>query len=319
MSNDNEKPLAARTAPGNRLRMTPGNRWHKALSSPAWLNLLYVPALLLFAVFILYPFIRGIRYSFTNWDGYSQTFKWIGMQNYQRMFTDPDVARVIKNTFIYGLGSAALQNVIGLGYALFLNMNLRLKALTRTIVYLPAIISPLIMGYIWYFFFQYNGGAINDIVLLFSDEPTNLLGNPRANVWVITLVNTYQFCGVAMVILLAGLQVIPKEYHEAATIDGAGTLARFRHVTWPLLAPAFTVSVVLNVIGGLKLFDVIAALTNSGPGYSSASLSTLMYLLYFGRQDAGYAATIGNLMFVIISVVSFAILFFLKRREESLT
>lgn len=294
-----------------------GGRLGKIRSSPAWLNLLYVPALVLFALFIFYPFVRGIQYSFTNWDGYSQTFKWIGLQNYKRMMTDPDVARVIRNTFIYGLGSTLFQNLLGLAYALFLNMNLRMKSVTRTIVYLPAIISPLIMGYIWYFFFQYNGGAINDIVKLFNGEPTNLLGNPDVNIWIITLVNTYQFMGVAMVILLAGLQTIPKDYYEAATIDGAGTLNRFRHVTWPLLAPAFTVSVVINVIGGLKLFDVITALTNSGPGYSSASLSTLMYLLYFGRQDAGYAATIGVLSFVIISGVSFLILYFLKRREEA--
>ena len=288
-------------------------------NSPAWLNLLYVPALLLFGLFILYPFIRGLMYSFTNWDGYSQTFKWIGLSNYRRMFSDPDVARVIRNTFIYGLGSALFQNIIGLAYALFLNQNIRMRALTRTIIYLPAIISPLIMGYIWYFFFQYNGGAINDIILLFADEPVNLLGDPDTNVWMITIVNTFQFLGVAMVILLAGLQVIPKEFHEAATIDGTGALSRFRHVTWPLLAPAVTVSVVLNVIGGLKLFDVITAMTNSGPGYSSASLSTLMYQLYFGRQDAGYAATIGNLMFVMISVVSFTFLFYLKRRETSLS
>ena len=309
-------PFRDRTRTGIRalVRLIP-DRWR---NSPAWLNLLYVPALLLFGFFILYPFIRGLMYSFTNWDGYSQTYKWIGWSNYRRMISDPDVARVIRNTFIYGLGSALFQNIIGLAYALFLNLNVRLRGLTRTIVYLPAIISPLIMGYIWYFFFQYHGGAINDIVLLFSDEPLNLLGDPDLNVWMITVVNTYQFCGVAMVILLAGLQVIPKDFHEAATIDGAGALARFRHVTWPLLAPAVTVSVVLNVIGGLKLFDVITALTNSGPGYSSASLSTLMYLLYFGRQDAGYAATIGNLMFVIISVVSFTILFYLKRRETPL-
>jgi raffinose/stachyose/melibiose transport system permease protein len=296
------------------VRFVPERLWN----SPAWLNLLYVPALLLFGLFILYPFIRGLMYSFTNWDGYSQTFKWIGLSNYRRMFSDPDVARVIRNTFIYGLGSALFQNIIGLAYALFLNQNIRMRALTRTIIYLPAIISPLIMGYIWYFFFQYNGGAINDVILLFADEPVNLLGDPDTNVWMITIVNTYQFLGVAMVILLAGLQVIPKDFHEAATIDGAGALSRFRHVTWPLLAPAVTVSVVLNVIGGLKLFDVITAMTNSGPGYSSASLSTLMYQLYFGRQDAGYAATIGNLMFVIISVVSFTFLFYLKRRETSL-
>lgn len=284
-------------------------------NSPSILNLLYIPALLLFGLFIFYPFIRGIQFSFTNWDGYSQTYRWIGNSNYRRLLSDPDIANVIKNTFIYGIGSALLQNAIGLGYALYLNQSIRIRGVTRTIIYLPAIISPLIMGYIWYFFFQYNGGAINDIILLFAKEPVNLLGEPNVNVWLITFVNTYQYLGIAMVIFLAGLQVIPKDYYEAATIDGASSMAKFKHVTWPLLAPAVTISIVLNVIGGLKLFDVVTAMTNGGPGYASASLSTLMYQLYFGRQDAGYAAAVGNLMFIIISVVSITALFYLRRRE----
>jgi raffinose/stachyose/melibiose transport system permease protein len=279
------------------------------------LNLLYVPAMALFAVFIFWPFLKGIQISFTNWDGYNQNFQWIGTDNYSRMFGDPDIKTVVKNTFIYGVGSTLFQNVVGLLYALFLNTRIRTRGLVRTVIYLPVIISSLIMGYIWYFFFQYEGGAINDLLQLFQDQPANLLGDPKANVWIIMFVNTFQYLGIAMVLFLAGLQTIPREYYEAATIDGAGPLARFRRVTWPLLAPSFTVSVVLNLIGGLKLFDVITAMTNSGPGYASASLSTLMYLLYFGREDAGYAATIGILMFVIISVVSLFALILLRRRE----
>ncbi len=300
-----ELPSAGRTKSGVR----------RLFHSPAMLNLLYAPALILFALFIFYPFLKGIQISFTNWDGYSQEYKWIGFANYERMTTDPDIGKVIWNTFIYGIGSTILQNIVGLAYALFLNRSLATRGLTRTIVYLPVIISPLIMGYIWYFFFQYQGGAINDILLLFQEKPANLLGDSDLNVWIITFVNTYQYLGIAMVIFLAGLQSIPRDYYEAATIDGAGSYARFCHVTWPLLAPSFTVSMVLNLIGGLKLFDVITALTNSGPGYASASLSTLMYQLYFGRQDAGYAASIGNLMFAIISVVSIFALMYLRRRE----
>jgi raffinose/stachyose/melibiose transport system permease protein len=233
------------------------------------------------------------------------------------MFSDPDIGKVIRNTIIYGVGSTVFQNVLGLAYALFLNQSIRTRGITRTVIYLPVIISPLIMGYIWYFFFQFQGGAINDVLLLFQEKPANLLGDPGLNVWIITFVNTYQYLGIAMVLFLAGLQTIPKDYYEAATIDGAGAFSRFAHVTWPLLAPSFTVSIVLNLIGGLKLFDVITAMTNSGPGYASASLSTLMYQLYFGRQDAGYAASIGNLMFVMISVVSIAALLYLRRREVS--
>jgi raffinose/stachyose/melibiose transport system permease protein len=300
---------------GKPQRGTHGGYISRMVRSGPFINILYMPALILFCIFIFYPFLKGIQISFTNWDGYNQDYKWLGLDNYKRMLNDPEVVKVIWNTVIYGLGSAIFQNVIGLAYALFLNMHIRTRGLVRTVIYLPVIISPLIMGYIWYFFFQYQGGAINDILLLFKDEPSNLLGDPYINVWIITFVNTYQYLGIAMVLYLAGLQSIPRDYYEAATIDGAGSIARFTQITWPLLAPAFTVSMVLNLIGGLKLFDVIVALTNSGPGYASASLSSLMYLLYFGREDAGYAATIGILMFIMISIVSIVALVLFRKRE----
>ncbi|MFC4766186.1 carbohydrate ABC transporter permease [Effusibacillus consociatus] len=287
----------------------------KNMNSSVWLNLMYLPALLLFCAFIFYPFLKGLQISFTNWDGYSQSFNWIGLDNYKRMLSDPNIGTVIKNTLIYGIGSTFFQNVIGLLYALLLNQSIRTRGITRTIVYLPVIISPLIMGYIWYFFFQFKGGALNDIILLFQDKPLLLLGDPKLNVWIITFVNTFQYLGIAMVIYLAGLQSIPKDYYEAATIDGASAFQRFRNVTLPMLMPSITINIVLNLIGGLKLFDVIVALTNGGPGYASQSLSTLMYKLYFASQDAGYAASLGNLMFVMISLISITALTYLRRKE----
>jgi raffinose/stachyose/melibiose transport system permease protein len=287
-------------------------------SSPWLVNLMYLPALLLLSVFIFYPFIQGVRYSFTNWDGYSEHFRWVGLLQYQRFLSDPDMLRTIVNTFIYGCGSTLLQNILGLAYALFLDQNIRGKGFVRTIVYLPIIISPLIMGYISYFFFQYDGGAANDVLHLLGRAPVDWLGNGPTAVWIITFVNTYQYMGVAMIIYLAGLQAIPREFQDAAAIDGASALTRFRFITLPLLMPAITVSVVYNVIGGLKLFDVIVAMTNGGPGYASQSLSTMMYNLYFAREDAGYAATLGNIMFLIITVVGVALLFALRRKEVRL-
>ncbi|UOF92711.1 sugar ABC transporter permease [Fodinisporobacter ferrooxydans] len=287
----------------------------KSIQSPFWLNLMYLPVLLLFCVFIFYPFLKGIRLSFTNWDGYSPTFDWVGISNYIRMLHDPNIGIVVKNTLIYGVGSTLFQNIVGLLYALLLNKSIRGRGIVRTIVYLPVIVSPLIMGYIWYFFFQYNSGALNDVIGLFGHAKINLLANPQLNVWIITFVNTYQYLGIAMVIYLAGLQSIPKDYYEAAELDGATPLAKFFHVTWPLLMPSVTINVVLNLIGGLKLFDVITALTNGGPGYASQSLSTMMYKLYFAEQDAGYAATLGNLMFVMITVISVTALMYLRRKE----
>ncbi|GIP19752.1 putative ABC transporter permease protein AmyD [Paenibacillus sp. J22TS3] len=281
------------------------------------INLMYFPALILFAVFIFFPFINGIRISFTNWDGYSQSSAWVGLSNYKRLFTDPNIWTVVRNTLIYGIGSTILQNLIGLLYALLLNMSIKGKGIVRTIIYLPVIISPLIMGYIWYFIFQMNGGALNDIVKLFGGEPVNFLANPQWNVWLITFVNTFQFVGTAMIIYLAGLQSISAEYYEAASLDGASAWQRFKSVTFPLLAPSITINVVINIIGGLKLFDVIVALTNGGPGYASQSLSTMMYQMYFSRQDAGYAASMGNLMFFITSVIGIGALILLRKKENA--
>ncbi len=276
---------------------------------------MYIPALIVVSVFILYPFLNGIRVSFTDWNGFSQTKNWIGLEQYKRMFQDPATWLVVKNTLLYGIGSTLFQNIIGLLYALLLNQSIRLKSLTRTIVYLPVIISPLVMGYIWYFFFAYNGGALNDALNLFGLDKVNALGNPDINPWIIVFVNTYQFVGIAMIIYLAGLQSISKEYYEAAEIDGASAFQQFKNITMPLLMPAITINVVLNIIGGLKLFDVIIALTGGGPGNASQSMSTFMYDLYFSRQDAGYAATQGVLMAFIILILSLFALVYFKRKE----
>jgi raffinose/stachyose/melibiose transport system permease protein len=294
----------------------PSGRRKQRRVSQWTINLMYVPALLLMSVFIFYPFFKGIDLSFTNWDGYSAHFSWVGLMQYGRILNDPEVLRSIGNTFIYGLGSALLQNILGLAYALFLDWKIRGKGIVRTIVYLPIIISPLIMGYICYFFFQYDGGAANDILHVLGHAPLDWLSNGTTAVWIITFVNTYQYTGIAMVIYLAGLQAIPKEFLEAAAIDGASALARFRKVTLPLLMPSITISVVYNVIGGLKLFDVIMAMTQGNLG--SNSISTMMYTLYFRREDAGYAAALGNVMFLIITVVGLIMLRYLRRKEVQL-
>jgi raffinose/stachyose/melibiose transport system permease protein len=174
------------------------------------------------------------------------------------------------------------------------------------------------MGYVWYFIFQYDGGALNDILILFGKEPVDWLGNGTRAVWLITLVNTFQWMGVAMVIYLAGLQAIPRDFLEAAEVDGASGFYKLIHITIPLLMPAITISIVLNIIEGLKLFDVIISMTNGGPGYASHSLSTMMSDLFFASQDAGFAAALGNLMFVMITVLGISSLGILRRREVDL-
>lgn len=301
----------------NKLKLTAPRRTCAA-NSPGILNILYLPVLILFGVFIFIPFMKGIMISFTNFDGFSQGYHWVGFENYRRFFTDPNIVTVIENTFIYGIGSTILQNIIGLCLALLLDRKFRGNGFARTVVYLPVIIAQFIMGYIWYFFFQYDGGAINDILIACGKQPFDWLAAGNRSVWIITAVNTFQYLGVAMVLYLAGLQSIPKEYYEAAGLDGAAGFAAFRRITLPLLMPAVTNSMVLNIIGGLKLFDAVMAMTKGGPGYASQSMSTLMYNLYFGRQDAGYSATVGIIMFAIISLVSITTLIQLRGKEVEL-
>lgn len=288
-------------------------KFKKVFSTSLWW--MYLPALFLVCFFIVYPFLNGIRISFTNWNGFSQTYSYVGFDQYKRMLFDPDTWLIVKNTLLYGLGSTIFQNVIGLLYALLLNQSIRMKSITRTIIYLPVIISPLIMGYIWYFFFSYEGGALNDVLQVFGFDAVNLLGNPDINTWLIVFVNTYQFVGIAMIIYLAGLQSISKDFYEAAQIDGATPFQRFRRITLPLLIPSITINMVLNIIGGLKLFDVIISLTGGGPGNASQSMSTFMYSLYFAKQDAGYAATQGVLMAVIILILSLSALMYFRSKE----
>lgn len=282
------------------------------------INLFYVPALALFAVFVVLPFIKGIYLSLTNWNGYSPSYKFVGLKNYARMLTDENVRTAFVNTIIYGFGSTLVQNVLGIAFAVLLNKKFRGRSLIRTVIYLPVMIAPLIMGYIMYFFFTYNNGAVNDVLKLFGAQPVDWLAKGSRAVIILMLVNSLQFAGISMVIYLAGIQNIPTLYYDAAAIDGVNDRQRFFYVTLPLLMPAVTSSVTINLIGGLKLFDVISALTGGGPGYDTNSLSTLIHRLYFGSERAGYAAAVGLVFFVFIMIVSNIVVKALQKRQVEL-
>lgn len=282
------------------------------------INLFYVPVIILFAVFVIYPLIKGIYLSFTNWNGYSQKYDIVGLENYTRMLTDKNIHRAFLNTLIYGMGSTLLQSVFGLGFALFLNAKFIGKSAARTIIYLPVMIASLIMGYIMYFFFTYDGGALNDILILFGMTPVDWMADGTRGVIILTLVNAFQFVGISMVIYLAGLQGISTMYYEAAEIDGVGKWGQFRYITLPLLIPAISSAVILNLIGGLKLFDIIMALTSGGPGYDTHSLSTLVHRTYFGSENAGYASAIGLMAFVLIMIISNVFVKLFEKREVEL-
>ncbi|MCC8165729.1 MAG: sugar ABC transporter permease, partial [Planctomycetes bacterium] len=207
------------------------------------------------------------------------------------------------------------QQGLGIAYALLLNQSFKLRKLARTIIYMPVMIAGVIMGYMVYFLFQYNNGALNDVVQFFGLSKIDWLADGNRAILIIMAINTLQFVGISMVIYLAGLQNIPKSFYEASEIDGAGPVARFFHITIPLLKPAFVTSVTINLIGGLKLFDQIKALTNGGPGYDSHSMSTLIDATYFRTQQAGYSAAMGIVLFLFILLVSLVMLKAFNRKK----
>ncbi|CAN7284663.1 sugar ABC transporter permease [Paenibacillus sp. LjRoot153] len=274
-----------------------------------------VPAILLFAMFFIYPLTQGIGISLTNWNGVSQA-EFVGLHNFIDFFHDDRAKHDLYNTLFFALGSAPLLNIFGLVYALILDRNFKGKGVVRAIVYLPAVISPLIMGYVWYFILQPRRGFLYHILenMNLGFMNTNWLGDSSSALKVLVLVNVWQFVGMTMIIYLAGLQSIPAELYESSKIDGAGYFATLRSITIPLLYPAIQINVVTNIIGSLSVFEIIVALTDGGPGYSTESLSIYILRMLYG-SFTGYSTAVALILFVVIVIPVIIFMRLTKSRE----
>ncbi len=292
------------------------------LGSGKWWNnsqyvLMFLPMLILYLVFTVYPVIQGIFYSFTDWDGINSNFNIIGFQNYKTFFNDFIVLTPLKNTFVYAFWVTILQNIFALILAIALNQKIKTKNLLRTLIFIPVVLSALIVGYVWSYLFtdpiSHLGGSLGIDAL-----KNNLLGNVHTSLAAGIFVTVWKGVGYTMIIYLAALQGISTDIYEAVMIDGATGFERFRHITFPLIAPAFTINMVLVMEGAFKQFDLIFALTLGGPGNSSELLSLTIYRESFEYYRAGYGTTMGVILFVIIVVLSLIELIGLRRREENI-
>ena len=279
------------------------------------LFLLTVPAMLMVLLFIAVPLVNAVRISFFKWNGYSQSMKWIGLNNYTKIFSDRWFGISFWNTMLYGFGSTLLQNILGLLAALYVNKNFRGRNAMRVIMYMTIMISAFLMGKIMYYFFQYDGGVFNEMLSLLQLNPVYWTESGTSSAIIITLVNSWQYMGLCMLIYLSGLQGVPTAYREAARLDGANAWQEFIHVVFPLLIPAITTAVVTNLIGGFKMYDVIVSLTGGGPANKSMSLSFYITKLYFTDEKAGYSSSVGVALFFIIMVITWPINHFLHKKE----
>lgn len=276
---------------------------------------LSIPAFLLIIMFMIVPLGNALRVSFFKWNGYSQKMKFIGLENYISLFSDKVFWRSTVNTFIYGFGSTLLQNIMGLCTALFVNKQFKGRNFVRLILYMPIMISGVIMGAIQYYIFNYENGVLNNLLNIFGISNIYWMETGPRAVLIITLINSWQAMGFCMLIYLAGLQNIPKMYQEAALLDGANKRQIFFKVDLPLLMPAITTAVITNLIGGFKLYDIIVTLTNGGPNRKSLSLSYYISLLYFSDEKAGYSSAVGIALLLIIFVVAVPINRYLRSKE----
>lgn len=296
------RPVAAVTVPRRR-RAGP----------PWWFAL---PALALFAFVVLVPSVRGVSYAFTNWDGLSPHFAFVGGANFVAAWRDPDARQAIGHTVLIAVAVTVIQNGFGLLLALGVNSAIKSRTVLRMALFAPAVVTPIVTAYLWRNLLGPQG-AVNSLLGAagLGGLRHDWLGDPRAALWSVVAVVVWQFGGYSMVIFLAGLQSVPREIYEAAAIDGAGALRRFWSVTRPLLAPAFTINLMLSIIGGIKLFDQVYALTGGGPGHATDTLSTLIYKDAFTLGEFGYSVALAVVLTVIVAVVSTGQYLLLARHE----
>jgi raffinose/stachyose/melibiose transport system permease protein len=279
--------------------------------------ILTIPAIILFAVFVLYPVLGGIYFSFTDWDGVNMNYNFIGLQNYKTFFNDFYVLKPLLNTFVFAFLSCLFQNILALIMAVSLNRHLKTKNLLRTLWFIPAVLSPLIVGYIWSFLFTEPIATLGEFLGI-KVIANNVLGSPKTSLYASIFVNVWRMAGWYMVVYIAALQGIPREMYEAPMVDGATGWNRFRYVTFPMLAPSFTVNMVLALERGFKEFDLVFALTKGGPGNSSEIISLTIYRESFEYFRAAYGSTMGVILFAIIVVLVIFQLKILRKREENI-
>jgi raffinose/stachyose/melibiose transport system permease protein len=296
---------------------TPGRRrgGTNRRAVPWWFT---VPALLLFAFVVLVPSARGVYYAFTDWDGLSPVFSWIGFGNFAEMVDDPAATQAIWHTLVIAVAITVLQNGLGLLLALGVNSTIKSRNVLRVFLFAPALVTPIVSAYLWRNLLGPDG-AVNSLLgaVGLGSWRQDWLGNPDIALWSVVGVIVWQYAGYSMVIFLAGLQSIPREIHEAAAIDGAGAVRRFWSVTRPLLAPAVTINLMLSIIGGLKLFDQVYALTGGGPGHATDTLSTLIYKDAFTLGEFGYSIALAVVLTLIVSVASTGQYLGLSRAERA--
>jgi len=278
-------------------------------------------ALALYLLFYVLPAVMGFYYAFTDWNSYTTEVNFVGLENFRLIFTSggsQNYMHFVRNTIIFTIATILLKTAIALGLAVLLTNGIRrLAYFHRVVMYLPAVLPMLVVSLVF-------KSILNPATGLLNTTLRSLGLGFLAQRWLVDVtwalpsvigVDTWRGVGYIMVILIAGLQAIPKEYYEAAAIDGASGWAAFRRITLPLMMPVLTVTTVLNLLYGLKVFDIVFVLTNGGPGRATDTVYTAIFD-EFSKGRYGVATTLSTLLFLIMIVLGYFVIRLMHREAE---
>jgi raffinose/stachyose/melibiose transport system permease protein len=275
-----------------------------------------IPALVLYVLFTYYPLFQSVIYSFTDWNGYSQTYNNVGLDNFGIVFSDRQNVQAFTNTVYFAMVALTIGFPLQMLLAVLLHNRLRGRTVARVIIYMPALFSPVIVGLAWTALLQYTGVfneffrsvGLNGLVI-------NWLGDAKIVMNAMVLINLWQYTGLGMVIFLTGLSAVPEEITESARLDGALGFTLFRHITFPLIMPSVTVNLLVGITGALRLFELPMIMTRGGPRNGSTTMVMTIYNNAFGYERFGVASSLGLVFFAVIACITLLQLYITRNRE----
>jgi ABC-type sugar transport system permease subunit len=276
-----------------------------------------LPALLLYLVFMVYPFFQSIYLSFTSWNGVAAVKEWIGLDNYRELIQDPMLWLTLRHNLIWVIIGTVAPIAIGMGLALLLWRRPKGFTLFRTMFFMPQVLSTVVIGIVWNWIYNPIFGILNtalDVVGL-EDISRGWLGDPDVALYAVLIAAIWATIGFTFVIFLAGLQNVSRDLLEAATIDGANGWQRFWNVTVPQMSGVINIVVAFLLIGGFNVFDIIFVMTGGGPANATDVIATYTYKEAFTQNNIGYASTLSLVMTVISLIASVAFIRLRERQE----
>ncbi|MBS3847093.1 sugar ABC transporter permease [Devosia sp. J2-20] len=281
----------------------------RATTYPGWF---FLPAAIIYGVLFLAPTFASFYFSLTRWTLFNSTF--IGLDNFAQFFREPFLIKGLLNTVIYAVISSGLKVILGLLLAVLLTSQIAARGYLRSVVFFPVLVSTVGVGITFTVLMHPTQGMINEGLAALGIKGPGWLVDPNLALISVALVDVWKGVGLATVIYIAGIVAIPKDYYEAARIDGSTSFQSFLYVTLPLCRPATVTVITLSFIGGLRTFDLIWAMTRGGPGFSSDTIASVIYKQY----QAGFygLSTAGNVvLFVLIAILVVPLTMLLNRKE----